>query len=36
MTDAILVNPHSAEEISDALGRALTMPLAERISAGNA
>lgn len=31
MTDAILVNPHSAEEISDALGRALTMPLAERI-----
>jgi trehalose 6-phosphate synthase len=30
MKDALLVNPHSAEEISDALRRALTMPLAER------
>ena len=30
MTDALLVNPHSAEEISDAIGRALAMPLAER------
>jgi len=30
MTDALLVNPHSAEEISDALQRALAMPLAER------
>ena len=31
MTDALLVNPHSAEELSDALGRALAMPLAERV-----
>lgn len=31
MTDALLVNPHSAEEISDALRKALSMPLAERI-----
>lgn len=31
MKDALLVNPHSAEEISDALRRALTMPLDERV-----
>jgi trehalose 6-phosphate synthase len=31
MKDALLVNPHSAEEISDALGQALAMPLDERI-----
>jgi trehalose 6-phosphate synthase len=31
MTDALLVNPHSAEEISDALHQALSMPLDERI-----
>ena len=31
MTEALLVNPHSAEEISDALRRAISMPLAERI-----
>jgi len=31
MTEALLVNPHSAEEISDALHRALSMPLAERV-----
>ena len=31
MTEALLVNPHSAEELSDALGRALAMPLDERI-----
>lgn len=31
MTEALLVNPHSAEEISDALRQALSMPLAERI-----
>lgn len=31
MTEALLVNPHSAEEISDALRQATTMPLAERI-----
>lgn len=30
LTDAILVNPHSAEEISDAMQQALTMPLDER------
>jgi trehalose 6-phosphate synthase len=30
MQDAILVNPHSPEEIADALKRALEMPLAER------
>jgi len=32
MTEAVLVNPHSAEEISDAIRTALAMPLAERIS----
>lgn len=32
MPQALLVNPHSAEEISDAIGRALAMPLDERIS----
>jgi trehalose 6-phosphate synthase len=31
MTEALLVNPHSAEEISDALRQALSMPLEERI-----
>ncbi len=31
MTEALLVNPHSAEEISDAIRRALQMPKAERI-----
>jgi len=31
MKEALLVNPHSAEEISDALRRALAMPKAERI-----
>ncbi|MBC2665741.1 trehalose-6-phosphate synthase [Novosphingobium flavum] len=31
MTDALLVNPHSAEEISDALRQALSMPRPERI-----
>ena len=30
MTEALLVNPHSAEEISDAIRTALTMPLDER------
>ncbi|MBX9643645.1 MAG: trehalose-6-phosphate synthase [Novosphingobium sp.] len=30
MTEAILVNPHSAEEISDAIHQALVMPIAER------
>jgi len=31
MTDAILINPHSAEEMADAIRRALRMPLDERI-----
>ena len=31
MTDALLVNPHSAEDISDALRVALSMPRAERV-----
>lgn len=31
MQEAILVNPHSAEEISDAIRQALAMPLHERI-----
>ncbi len=30
MPDALLVNPHSAEELADALRRALQMPLGER------
>ena len=30
MTDALLVNPHSAEELSDALRKALAMSLEER------
>ncbi|OYZ36851.1 MAG: hypothetical protein B7Y31_09885 [Novosphingobium sp. 16-62-11] len=30
MQDALLVNPYSAEELSDALQRALVMPLVER------
>lgn len=32
MTDALLVNPHSKEEISEGIRRALYMPLEERIS----
>jgi trehalose 6-phosphate synthase len=31
MTDALLINPHSAEEMADAIRRALWMPLEERI-----
>ena len=31
MTDAILVNPHSAEEMADAIRQALRMPLEERV-----
>jgi trehalose 6-phosphate synthase len=31
MTDAVIVNPYSREEMSEALKTALTMPLAERI-----
>jgi trehalose 6-phosphate synthase len=31
MSEALLVNPFSREELSDAIKRALTMPLAERI-----
>lgn len=30
MTDALLVNPYSTEELSEAIGQALAMPLAER------
>jgi trehalose 6-phosphate synthase len=30
LTDALLVNPHSPEEVSDAIATALAMPLAER------
>jgi trehalose 6-phosphate synthase len=30
MSDALLINPHSAEEISDAIRQALAMPRAER------
>ncbi|HQS95969.1 MAG: trehalose-6-phosphate synthase [Novosphingobium sp. 16-62-11] len=36
MSDALLVNPYSAEEISDAIQRALVMPLAERKARWNA
>ena len=32
LTEALLVNPHSAEEISDSIRAALRMPLEERIS----
>jgi trehalose 6-phosphate synthase len=32
MTDALLINPHSPEEICDAITRALAMPLEERIA----
>lgn len=32
LTDALLVNPYSAEEISDAIANALRMPLDERIA----
>lgn len=32
LTSALLVNPHSPEEISDAIGIALAMPLEERIA----
>jgi len=31
MTEALLINPHSAEEMADAIGRALRMPREERI-----
>ena len=31
MGEALLVNPYSREELSDAIQKALTMPLAERI-----
>jgi trehalose 6-phosphate synthase len=31
MTEALLINPHSAEEMADAIGRALRMPRDERI-----
>ena len=31
MTDAVLINPHSAEEMADAIRQALAMPKAERI-----
>jgi trehalose 6-phosphate synthase len=31
LTEAVLINPYSAEEISDALEQALTMPRKERI-----
>ncbi|MBS0960307.1 MULTISPECIES: alpha,alpha-trehalose-phosphate synthase (UDP-forming) [Acetobacter] len=34
MEDALLVNPHDPEEISDALHRALIMPKAERLARG--
>jgi trehalose 6-phosphate synthase len=30
MTEALLVNPHSADEMADAIAQALTMPLPER------
>ena len=32
LTDAILVNPHSPEEVSDAIATALAMPIEERIT----
>ncbi|PTQ08544.1 trehalose-6-phosphate synthase [Sphingomonas oleivorans] len=32
LSDALLVNPHSAEELSDAIQQALTMPRDERIA----
>jgi trehalose 6-phosphate synthase len=32
MKDALLINPHSPDEIADALGRAIAMPLDERIA----
>jgi len=32
LKDALLVNPHSAEEIADAIRTALRMPLEERIA----
>ena len=31
MGEALLVNPYSREELSDAIQKALTMPLSERI-----
>ena len=31
MTDAVLVNPYSAEEMADAIGTALAMPREERV-----
>lgn len=30
LKDALIVNPHSAEDVADAIGRALAMPLKER------
>ena len=32
LTEALLINPHSAEDMADALGQALAMPLDERIA----
>jgi len=32
LTSALLVNPYDRDEVAQALNRALTMPLAERIS----
>ncbi len=32
LTDAVLINPYSAEEISDAIALALAMPLEERVA----
>jgi trehalose 6-phosphate synthase len=32
LKEAVLVNPHSPDEIADALSRALAMPRAERVS----
>lgn len=32
LTDALLVNPHSKEEVADAIARAVHMPIEERIS----
>ena len=31
MTEALLINPHSAEEMADAIRQALRMPRVERI-----
>lgn len=32
LSDAVLINPYSAEEMSDAIGKAMAMPLSERVS----